>query len=236
MKLLRAALAAIGLLACMSSTRAQTTQLAQSAPGPNCHPYGCINTPLSNGELMTWCDTSVCQKLSFRGMNYFMTVTTSGNVTKDLTSTKYENNGFAVHTDFDVDCFRCVFGWDDGYLQLNKEYVGSDPFLYGWNGQVNVTSGTGQVGLVTASPGDLIVTLSSGDATLIQVPSQVTILAGSLDADFTITATAPTSTGQNTGQTISVNVTATYPDGTVATMTVTVQPLPAPPPPPPPDE
>lgn len=221
------AVAALAVLGCSSSVRGQTTQLQQTAAGPNCHTYGCINTPLANGELFTWSDTSVSQKLSFRGLNYFMTVTTSGNVTKDLSSAAYENNGFAVHTDFDIDCFRCVFTWDDGYLQLNNEYVGSDPYLYGYNGQINVTSGTGQVGLVTPSPGDLIVNLVSGDATLIQVPSQVTILAGSLDADFTITSTAPTAPPS---QTLSIIVTATFPDGTVATMKVTVQPVPAPPP------
>lgn len=215
------------------AVQAQTTQLTQTAAGPNCHSYGCINTPLSNGELITWCNTSVCQKLSFRGLNYFMTAHQTGwpTVMVDLTSTAYENNGFAVHTDFDSDCFRCVLGWDDGYLQLNNEYVGSGTFLYGWNGSVNVTSGTGQIGLVTVTPFDQTVTLLSSNPTILQLPASVVIPNGFPDADFTITATAPTATLSSQLAPIPVTVSATFPDGTVATMTVTVGPLPAPTPP-----
>lgn len=226
------------LLTFSFASRAQTTQLNQTAAGPNCHTYGCINTPLSDGELFTWSDTNVSQKLSFRGLNYFMTAHTSGwpTIAVDLSSTAYENNGFAVHTDFDSDCFRCVTGWDDGYLQLNNEYVGSDPYLYGWNGSVNVTSGTGQVGFVAGQSVDSTVTLLSSRPDLLQVPASIVILANQLDADFTITATAPTATTSFQLAPITVTVTATYPDGITATMTVTVGPLPAPPPPPPSDD
>lgn len=211
---------------------AQTTTLTQTAAGPNCSISGCINTPLSDKELITWCHTNVCQKLSFRGLNYFMTAKQSGwpTIAVDLDSTAYENNGFMVHTDFDSDCFRCVTGWDDGTLTMENEYVGSGTFLYGWNGSVNVTSGTGQVGLVTATPFDQTVTLMSSDATLLQVPSSVVILAGTLDSNFTITATAPTATASWQLAPINVTVTATFPDGTASTMTVTVGPLPPPPP------
>lgn len=231
--LLRATLATLGLFACICSARAQTTQLQQTAPGPNCHTYGCINTPLSDGEVFTWCHTSSCTKTSFRGLNYLMTAHTSGFPIEavDLTSTAYENNGFAVHTDFLCGRFGC--GWHDGYFQLNKKYVGFDPFLYGDNGQVNVTSGNGQVGLVTALPYDLTVTLVSSDPTQIQVPASVVILAGTLDANFTITATAPTQPNSPPYLTESfVTVTATFTDdGTASTATVGVEPLPAPTPP-----
>lgn len=228
---MKRAIAILGLALLPCLLKAQTTQLQQTAAGPNCHTYGCINTPLSDGELISWSNTSVSQKLSFRGLNYFMVAKQSGwpTIAVDLTSVGYENNGFAVHTDFDSDCFRCVLGWDDGYLQLNNEYVGSGTFLYGWNGSVNVTSGTGQVGLVTATPFDQAITLVSSDPAILQVPGQVTILAGSLDADFTITATAPTA--PPLGNPTPVTVTATFPDGTAATMTVTVGTIPAPTPP-----
>lgn len=225
-KLLRGLAIATGLLACSLSARAQTTQLIQTAAGPNCRTYGCINTTLSDDELLTWSCTSASQKFSFRGLNYSK-CSTSGNTAVDLDVTAWENNGFAVHTDFDVDCFRCAPGWDDGTFTVPNEYIGSGRFLYGWDGQVNQTSGNGQVGLVTATPYNQTVNLASGNPNLIQVPSQVIILAGSLDANFTITATAPYAPPS---QTLSVTVTATFPDGTVAAMTVTVQPLPAPPP------
>lgn len=213
-----------------SSASAQATQLVQTAAGPNCHTYGCINTPLSDGEMFTWCHVTTgsgCTKLSFRGLDYFMTAHVGGFPIEavDLSSTAYENNGFAVHTDFLCGRFGC--GWKDGTLTLDKEYVGSGTYLYGWNGSVNVTSGTGQVGLVSGVPFDQTVTLVSSDPAILQVPVSVVIPNGSPDADFTITATAPT----GTGQTLSVNVTATFPDGTVAVMTVTVQPVPAPTPP-----
>lgn len=219
----------VGLLACMSSASAQTTQLTQTAAGPNCHTYGCINTPLSDQEVFTWCHVTTgsgCTKLSFRGLDYFMTAHVGGFPIEavDLSSTAYENNGFAVHTDFLCGRFGC--GWKDGTLTLDKEYVGSGTFLYGWNGSVNVTSGTGQVGVVTANMiQDQTVNLTSGDPNLIQVPAQVTIQAGSLDADFTITATAPKA--PPLGAPTPVTVTATFQDGTAATMTVTVGTIPA---------
>lgn len=146
----------------------------------------------------------------------------------DLDASTWEKNGFALHDVFHPS--RYTAGWTSGYLQIPNEYIGFDPFLYGYNGAVNVTTGTGQVGLVTPNfIQDQTVTLTSGDTTQVQVPSQVTILAGSLDADFTITATAPMQTGGLKESFITV--TATFPDGTVSTATVGVEPLPAPPPP-----
>lgn len=229
------AVAVLGLLACTSSASAQTTQLKQTAAGPNCQIVGCINAPLSDGELFTFSDTlkylgsyPINGKLAFRGLNYFLSGHSSGYEVIDLDASAWENNGFAVHENF-APCYRC-FRWHDGYLQVANEYVGFDPYLYGYNGAVNVTSGTGQVGLVTASPFPLTVTLASSDTTQIQVPSEVTIPAGSLDADFTIMATAPTQTTPPS-PTAKITIIATFPDGTSAVATVTVQPLPAPPPP-----
>lgn len=219
--------------ACMAS--AQTTQLKQTAAGPNCQVYGCINAPLSDLETFTFSDTlrylydqPINGKLAFRGLNYFMSGHSTGYLNIDLDASAYENNGFAVHELFHPS--RGNGNWQNGYLQLDNEYVGSDPFLYGWNGAVNVASGTGQVGVVTANMiQDQTVNLTSGDPNLIQVPVQVTIKAGSLDADFTITATAPTA--PPLGAPTPVTVTATFPDNTTATMTVTVGTIPASPPP-----
>lgn len=235
-------LATLGLLACSFSAGAQTTTYTQTGPGTNCTLAGCINMPLSpTKEFLTWADTNSIQKFSFRGLNYFATAkrvtNPDGSISVNLDSAAFENNGFTVTTLFDSDCFRCAEAWDiGGGITFPTEYNGSGTYLYGWNGSVNVTSGTGQVGFGVGQLVDSTVTLLSDRPDLIQVPSSIVIPANQFDADFTITATAPTATLSSQLAPIPVHVTATFPDTTVATMTVTVGPLPAPPPPPPPDE
>lgn len=230
----RIAIAVLGLLACSLSASAQTTTLTQTGPGTNCTTVGCINMPLDDLERLTWADTNSIQKFSFRGLDYFAaakrTTNPDGSLSVDLDSALYENNGFTVHTLFDIDCFRCAEAWDNGKIVFPTEYVASGTFLYGWNGSINVTSGTGQVGFGVGQPVDSTIALLSSRPDLLQVPASVVIPQNQFYTPFTITATAPTAPAAPLGAT-PINVTATFPDGTVATMTVTVGTIPAPTPP-----
>lgn len=232
-----AVIAILGLaFACTS--RAQSTTLTQTS-GTGCVVTGCTNAKLSDGELFTWGDTlvyygsqSIFGKLQFRGMHYQMSGQASWNGYQVI---DLSDNGFAIHEAFSVRCYRsCTQIWQNGYLSLPSEYVGADPADYGNQGYpsyANLTTGTGQVGVVTASMVPLTVTLVSGDTSQIQVPSEVTIPAGSLYADFTITATAPTQPNSPPYlQPASVTITATFQDGQSSTFTVVVQPLSPPPP------
>lgn len=221
----------LALLPCLSRAQ-QSTTIAQASAGPNCHTYGCINTPLSDGahDLLTWANTSREQAFTFRGLTYLATakqvINPDGSLTVELSSTAFENNGLGVNTDFAHNP-RGGYGWKSGVfiLDANANYVGSGTYLYGWNGSVDVTSGTGQVGLVTNTSFDQTVTLLSSNPNILQVPVSVVIPAGAYDTNFTITATAPQA--PPLGAPTPVTVTATFPDNTVATMTVTVGTIPA---------
>lgn len=215
-------------------SQAQTTQLNQTGPGSYCHVTGCTNMPLSDGELMTFGDTlayygsyPIAGKLQFRGMHYQMAGNSSGYQLIDLAGA-----GFAIHVDFAVHCYRgCSNNWLNGYLDVPNEYVTSDPAYYGSSGYPNYTcicSGNGQVGFVTAPTSPVVVTLTTDNPSVIQVPSEVTVLAGTMFTDFAITATVP-DTG--IGPLYTVTITATFPDGTTATFPLTVQNLPPPTPP-----
>lgn len=216
------------------TSEAQTTQLNQTGPGTYCHVTGCTNMPLSDGELMTFGDTlayygsyPINGKLQFRGMHYQMTGNSSGYQLIDLAGA-----GFTLHEDFAVHCYRgCSNNWLNGYLELPNEYVTSDPAYYGSSGYPNYTcicSGNGQIGFVTAPTTAANVTLVSSNPSVIQVPVEVTVPAGSLYADFAITATVP-ATGL--GAPYTVTITATFPDGSTSVFPLTVQNLPPPTPP-----
>lgn len=214
--------------------QAQTTQLNQTGPGTNCHVTGCTNMPLSDGELMTFGDTlayygsyPINGKLLFRGMHYQISGNSSGYQLIDLSGA-----GFSLHEDFAVHCYRgCSNNWLNGYLEVPSKYVTSDPSYYGNSGYPNYTcicSGNGQVGFIVAPTTATVVTLVTDNPSVIQVPANVTVSAGSLYADFAITANVP-NTG--IGPLYTVTITATFPDGTTATFPLTVQNLPPPTPP-----
>lgn len=210
-----------------------TTALAQVS-AQSCQVTGCVNAKLSDGELFSFSDTlryygsyNINGRLAFRGLNYLGTGQSSGYQIIDLA---FAGGQFAVHENIAI-----VRGnsqkWLNGSLTMANEYVGTDPAYYGsteYPAYGDITTGTGQVGLVKAAISDTVVTLASSDTTQVQVPSEVTILAGSLNANFTVTATAPTTTGPGTTNNPNVTITATFPDGRVASMPVYVQPLPAP--------
>ena len=237
------AVAALGLAALMPCTSwaqstAPSTVLSQVS-AQSCAVTGCINAKLSDGELFTFSDMlryygsyPINGRLAFRGLNYDMTGQSSGYQVIDLSG----NGGqFAVHEEFAVRCYRgCTQTWLRGSLTVANEYIGTQPTNYGSSGYpayTNISTGTGQVGLVSASQSDTLITLTSSDVTLIQVPSEVTILAGALDANFTITATAPTQPNSPPDFSPStVVVTATFPDGQTASVSLLVTPLPPPPP------
>jgi len=83
------------------------------------------------------------------------------------------------------------------------------------------------VTLTTAAPvGGAIVTLSSTNATVASVPASVTVLAGALSANFSISTTAVTAS-------TPVTIGGSF-GGVSQSATLTVNPQAAPPPPPPP--
>jgi len=96
------------------------------------------------------------------------------------------------------------------------------------NNVVGGGSSLGQVGLNAAAPaGGAVVTLSSSNPALASAPSSVLVPAGSRNATFTVTTTAPTANS-------SAVITGTYNGGVrTATLAVGVLGGPAPPPPPP---
>lgn len=231
MNRIRTAVAAfIVAIFCASIASAQTTQLNQTGPD-SCHVTGCLNAPLSDGELYSWSDTlqyygsyPIAGKLQFRGMHYQMSGNSSGYQVIDLAGA-----GFAIHEAFKVTCFRsCSNSWLNGYLDVPNEYVASDPSYYGNSGYPSYTcicSGNGQVGFVATQTSPIVVNLVTDNPSVIQVPPQVTILGGTQFTDFAITATVP-NTG--IGPVYTVTITATFPDGTTATFPVNVQNLPPP--------
>lgn len=243
---MRKILLAVGILvlAC-ASAGAQTTQLNQTGTNANCHVTGCVNVPLSDVELFTFSDTiqhygssPIAGKLQFRGMHYQMIGNASGYQDIDLAICQPEvncvpiANSFAIHEHFAVHCVRsCSNNWVNGYLDVPNEYVASDPSYYGNSGYPSYTcicSGNGQVGFPAQQTNPATVTLVSSMPSVIQVPSEVTVLGGTSFTDFAITATVP-DTG--IGPVYTVTITATFPDGTTATFPVSVQNLPPPTPP-----
>src|SRR5437667_2232366 len=89
---------------------------------------------------------------------------------------------------------------------------------------VGGTTSTGTVTLTTAAPtGGAIVTLSSTNATVASVPASVTVAAGAISANFTISTTAVTVA-------TPVTISGTF-GGASRTAVLTVNPPPPPPPP-----
>lgn len=224
-----------------------TTTFTQTGGG-GCHVTGCTNAPISDGETFSFNDTqeyygaqNILVNLYFRGIQYAMSGKGSGYQTEDLSN----GQGFAIHEDFTVHCLRgCSNTWKDGSLRVPNTYVGviMDRSIFypgqypnwpptAFGGQVyrsggtyveGPSSGTVQVGLAVPAQVDTVVTLTTSDAAF-TVPERITIPAGQLFANGTITAAA------FTGRTeIVATVLATFPDGSTAIITVTDDPGPAP--------
>lgn len=239
------------LAASLFAQSTNTTTFTQTG-GVGCHVTGCANAALNDGETFSFTDTlqyygtySILGKLTFRAIGYSMSGQASGYQTIDLSNAQ----GFAVHEDYAVHCYRgCSQTWKDGSLTIPKEYVGvqvdTSVLMYtnvfgqvvqqypnwpptAFGGQVYRSSGyiegplngTVQVGLASVSDVDVTVKLASSDPTF-TVPSQITIPAGSLYANGSITAVT-------VGSGVVATITATFPDGTTSTITVTDDPGPA---------
>jgi hypothetical protein len=87
---------------------------------------------------------------------------------------------------------------------------------------VNVVGGSSSTGTVTLSgpapTGGAVVTLTSSNTTVAQVPANVTVAAGLVSATFTVTSSSVASTTR-------VTISGTYPSGTTRTATLTVAPV-----------
>lgn len=233
----------LAILTCASSVRAQTTTLNQTSL--TCQPLGCANATLSDGELFSYNGPgSRGAALSFRGIQYFADSATCPSpnhpypacgTSQIITANKGQ---FVANETFkQVFCYRCI-KWQNlsGSLTIPNEYAGIQippAPAYGLGGVTpfgapNPTSTSAQVGLAVASSTDTIVTLTTTatsndpnvqpDPNPLVVPSTVTIPAGSLYANFTVSVGTATVINE-------VSITATFPDGqTSTTEQVTVYP------------
>jgi len=234
---------------------AQTTTFTQTG-GSTCHVTGCSNAPVSDGETFSFSDTlkyygsySIAGTLTFRGIGYALSGTSSGYQTIDLSAN--DAGPFAVHEDFAIHCFRgCGQTWLDGSLTVPNEYLGiqvdKSQFLYvdvfghvvqqypNWPSTAFGGSVYCSAALITPCNGEgpLNGTVQVGLAA--PASTDTTVLLSSSDPTFTVpvSVTIPAGSlyanfyGQLAAVVpypqadVSAIITATFPDGTTSSVTV----------------